>query len=92
MKFTIDSTTDQVQSTGGIALATKISVKIGLNFSDDKFKNQFVHPEILRITYGLFIQGRNTFEEIKLFRFDPLDYQMLVLPHVGRNQKAKELT
>ena len=25
MKFTIDSTTDQIQSTGGIALAAKIS-------------------------------------------------------------------
>jgi len=70
MKFTIDSTTDQVQSTGGIALAAKISEKIGLNFSDGNSKNQLVHPEIPRIMYGLFVQGRNSFEEIKLFRYD----------------------
>ncbi len=71
MKFTIDSTTEQVQSTGGIALAAKISEKIGFNFSDTESKRQLVHPEIPRIMYGLFVQGRNTFEEIKLFRSDP---------------------
>jgi hypothetical protein len=71
MKFTIDSTTDHVQSTGGIALAAKISEKIGFNFTDTISKNELVHPEIFRIMYGLFVQGRNTFEEIKLFRFDP---------------------
>ena len=44
MKFTIDSTTDQVQSTGGIALAAKISEKIGFNFPDAKSNKQLVHP------------------------------------------------
>ena len=71
MKFTIDSTTEQVQSTGGIALAGKISEKIGFNFPDDKSKKQLVHPEMLRVMYGLFVQGRSSFEEIKLFRYDP---------------------
>ena len=47
MKFTIDSTTDQVQSTGGIALAAKISEKIGFNFSDNISRDQLVHPEIV---------------------------------------------
>lgn len=71
MKFTIESTTDQVQSTGGIALAAKISEKIGFNFSNNESKQKLEHPEIIRIMYGLFVQGRSSFEEIKLFRFDP---------------------
>ena len=82
MKFTIDSTTDQVQSTGGIALAAKISEKIGFNFSDTKSSRQLVHPEIPRIMYGLFVQGRNSFEEIKLFRFDPFFKQAFDLKYV----------
>ena len=82
MKFTIDSTTDQVQSTGGIALAAKISEKIGFNFSDAKSSEQLIHPEILRIMYGLFIQGRSSFEEIKLFRFDPFFKQAFDLKYV----------
>jgi len=71
VKFTIDSTTDQVHSTGGIALAAKISEKIGFNFSDEESGGKLPHPEILKVMYGLFVQGRNSFEEIKLFRFDP---------------------
>lgn len=70
MKYTIDSTTDHVQSIGGIALAGKISEKIGFNFSDNEAKSHLEHPEILRTMYGLFVQGRNSFEEIKLFRYD----------------------
>lgn len=82
MKFTIDSTTEQIQSTGGIALAAKISEKIGFNFSDDKSKRELVHPEILRIMYGLMVQGRNSFEEIKLFRSDPFFKQAFDLAYV----------
>ncbi|MDA3940556.1 MAG: hypothetical protein PF693_14820 [Spirochaetia bacterium] len=51
MKFAIDSTTEQVQSTGGIALAAKISEKIGFNFSDNKSSSQLAHPEILKVMY-----------------------------------------
>jgi len=82
MKFTIDSTTEQVQSTGGIALAAKISEKIGFNFSDNNSRNQLVHPEILKVMYGLFVQGRTSFEEIKLFRSDPFFKQAFDLKYV----------
>lgn len=82
MKFTIDSTTEQVQSTGGIALAAKISEKIGFNFSDSNSRNQLVHPEILKVMYGLFVQGRTSFEEIKLFRSDPFFKQAFDLKYV----------
>jgi len=82
MKFTIDFITDQVQSTGGIALAAKISEKIGFNFSDSNSRNQLVHPEIPRIMYGLFVQGRNSFEEIKLFRSDPFFKKAFNLAYV----------
>ena len=71
MNFVIDSTTEQVQSTGGIALAAKISEKIGLDFSDPVSKQQLVHSEIIRVMYGLHVQGKTSFEEIKLFRNDP---------------------
>jgi len=71
MKFTIDSTTEQIQSTGGLALAGIISEKIGFNFPDEKSKRILVHPEMLRVIYGLFVQGRSSYEEIKLFRHDP---------------------
>jgi Transposase DDE domain group 1 len=82
MKFTIDSTTEHVQSTGGLALAGKISEKIGFNFPDEKSKQQLVHPEMLRVMYGLFIQGRSSFEEIKLFRYDPFFKQAFDLSYV----------
>lgn len=82
MKFTIDSTTDQVQSTGGIVLAAKIAEKIGFNFATNKSNSQLVNPEILRILYGLFVQGRSSFEEIKLFRFDPFFKQAFDLKYV----------
>ena len=82
MEFTIDSATDQVQSTGGIALAAKISEKIGFNFTDAKSSSQLVHPEIVRIMYGLFVQGRTSFEEIKLFRSDPFFKQAFDLKYV----------
>ncbi len=82
MKFTIDSTTEQVQSTGGLALAAKIAEKIGFNFSDAASDRQLRHPEILRIMYGLLVQGRSSFEEIKLFRFDPFFKQAFDLKYV----------
>ncbi len=82
MKFVIDSTTEQIQSIGGIALAAKISEKIGLNFSDEESRRELVHPEILKVMYGLFVQGRTTFEEIKLFRFDPFFKKAFGLKYV----------
>lgn len=71
MKFTIDSTTEQVESTGGIALAAKISKKIGLNFPNNELRQQLVYSEIPKIIYSLFVQGRSRFEEIKLWDHDP---------------------
>ena len=89
MKFTIDSTTEQVQSTGGIALAAKISEKIGLNFSDTKSRAELVHPEILRIMYGLLVQGRSSFEEISLFRYDPFFKQAFDLKYVPATETLR---
>ena len=82
MKFTIDSTTEQIHSTGGLALAAKISEKIGFNFSDENSKAQLIHPEMLRVMYGLFVQGRSSYEEIKLFRNDPFFKQSFDLAFV----------
>jgi hypothetical protein len=82
MKFTIDSTTENIQSTGGIALAAKIAEKIGFNFTDNESKQLFAHPEIPRTIFGLFVQGRSSFEEIKLFRDDPFFKQAFNLQFV----------
>lgn len=82
MKFNIDSTTEHIQSTGGIALAAKIAEKTGFFFDDNKANQLFNHREILRTIYGLFVQGRSSFEEIKLFRHDPFFKQAFNLKYV----------
>lgn len=89
MKFTIDSTTEQLQSTGGLALAGTISEKIGLNFTDDGSKRQIVHPEMLRVIFGLFVQGRSSYEEIKLFRHDPFFKKALNLSFVPAKETLR---
>jgi len=89
MKFTIDSTTEQIQSTGGIALAAMISEKIGFNFSDEQSKKQLIHPEMLRVMYGLFVQGRSSYEEIKLFRHDPFFKKAFDLEYVPAKETLR---
>lgn len=71
MKYTIDSTTEQLKSTGGLALVGPIIKQIGFDFTDNEAKQQMKKPEVLRAMAGLFVQGRSSFEEISLFRHDP---------------------
>ena len=75
MKFNINSTKEQINSTAGIILAGKIFDKIGLN-------NGKSHYETLRSMLGLLIQGRCSFEEIKLFRHDNFFRDALGLTYV----------
>jgi len=65
MAFTIESTTEQLESVAGIALAGEISRFSGLHHcAGDKQKlgNSLV------AMFGLLVQGRSSFEEIDLYR------------------------
>ncbi len=53
MIYEMDTTTEQLQSTGGIALAAKLTKKIGLDFSDSVSKQQLcgsASKEYLKVT------------------------------------------
>lgn len=79
MDYMIDSTTDKLSSTGGIALVGKFE-KIG--FGVLPRTSEIKHPGILKSIVGLFVQGRTRFEEIKLFRGDDFFQNSLDLDYV----------
>ena len=68
MDYLINTTTDQLHSTGGIALVGKICERIGFGSASSAVS----HPEILKSLVGLFVQGRTRYEEMDLFRRDRL--------------------
>jgi hypothetical protein len=68
LDYLIDTTTDQIHSTGGIALVGKICERIGFAGSSSSVS----HPEILKSLVGLYVQGRTRYEEMELFRRDRL--------------------
>ena len=80
MDYSIDSTTEQLHSTGGIALAGKIFERIQLG--TDEVGKTLKHPHLLRVLAGLFVQGRTRYEEVELFRSDTLFQKSLELPYV----------
>ena len=82
MKFDINITTEHIQSTAGLALAGEIAAKIGLIGYTKQDKRVLGHPEILATLFGLYIQGRSRYEEIKLFRHDELFKRALDLRYV----------
>ena len=82
MKYTINSTTEQLKSTGGLALVGPIIKKIGFDFTDSEAKREMKKPEVLRVLTGLFVQGRSSFEEISLFRHDSFFADTLKLSYV----------
>jgi hypothetical protein len=69
--YTIDTTTESINSTAGIALIGKIAEKIQL-FTGKNQGNTINYDEIIRCMYGLICQGRFSFEELALFSNDPL--------------------
>jgi len=87
VKFTIGSTTDQVQRTCGIALSAKSFQKLASIFLI--LNPEVVHPDILRIMYGLLVQGRSRFEEISLFRFDTFSKQAFNLKYVPATETLR---
>ena len=68
MDYVIDTTTEKLNSTGGMALVGKILEKI--DFLPIKETSSPSHHNVLKSIIGLFVQGRTRFEEIDLFRRD----------------------
>ena len=65
MAFKIQSTTEDIESVAGLALAGKITHNCGLH---DLLKENGSYKNALVSMFGLFVQGRSTFEEIDLYR------------------------
>ena len=80
MDYVIDSTTELLHSTGGIAIVGKILERIGFGKNEGSAFLRF--PDILKSVIGLFTQARTAFEEIRLFRNDALFQKSLDLSYV----------
>jgi hypothetical protein len=86
LDYLIDTTTEKLNSIGGMALVGKILEKIG--FCNQTQKPNPRYPHILKAIIGLFTQGRTRFEEIDLVREDSFFRESLDLDYVP----AKETT
>ena len=69
--YTIDTTTESINSTGGMAIIGRIAEKIQL-FTGKSQSNTITDEEIIRCMYGLICQGRFSYEELNIFKNDPL--------------------
>ncbi len=65
----IDTTTEALTRTGGIALAGKIFKEIELDFTSDTILSG-ADKQIIKTMTGLFLQGRNSFKKSTWFGTD----------------------
>ena len=63
----IDTTTEVLTRTGGIALAGRIFKEFGLDFTSDTILSG-ASKQIIKTMTGLFVQGRNSLEEVNMVR------------------------
>ncbi len=87
MSYKINTTTERINSIGGIALAGKILEKI--EFGSDINLSSLSHLDILKSMVGLYIQGCTRFEEIDLFRKDTFFRDSLNLKYVPAKETAR---
>ena len=76
MNFTIDTTTNVLNYTAGMALAGKVFSDIGLDLPH----HSLISPQekqTIKSMAGLIVQGRSSYAEVDLFRNDPLFQQAL---------------
>jgi len=85
LDYEINTTTERLSSTGGIALAGKILEKIKFESSSIKSK----HIDILKSMIGLHVQGRTKYEEISLFREDIFFRDSLNLKYVPARETLR---
>ena len=86
MDYVINTTTEKVNSIGGMAFVGKILEKIG--FCKNSKQGTPRHPHVLKSIIGLFTQGRTRFEEMDMVRNDSFFKESLDLMYVP----AKETT
>lgn len=86
MDFVINTTTEKLNSTGGMALVGKILERTA--FCNRTGVDTPSHPHVLKSIIGLFTQGRTSFEEIDLIRKDSFFRDSINLEYVP----AKETT
>jgi len=85
--FTITSTSERVNSVGGLALAGEVSKRFGLGSGlafreEGRRADRVADGDVAAMMMGLQVQGRNDFEDIELFRDDPMFSTALDLPTV----------
>lgn len=81
MNYIINTTTDVLSNTAGIALASRIFSKIGLDLPDETRISQ-PQKSVLKTMAGLIVQGRTCYAEVDLFREDLLFKQALDMKFV----------
>lgn len=86
MDYVINTTTEKLNSTGGMALVGKLLERTG--FCAKTKNNSPRYPHVLKSIIGLFAQGRTRFEEIDLVRMDSFFRDSFELTYVP----AKETT
>ncbi|MBF9018030.1 IS1380 family transposase [Oceanispirochaeta sp. M2] len=87
MDFMINTTTDKLSSTGGMALVGKIleRIKFGKRVKPIGLK----HLHVLKSIVGLYTQGRTSFEEIDLFREDSFFRDSFDLKYVPAKETVR---
>ncbi|RKX89731.1 MAG: hypothetical protein DRP70_02920, partial [Spirochaetes bacterium] len=76
MNFTIDTTTNVLNNTAGMALVGKVFNDIGLDLPNHSLISS-QENQTIKIMAGLIAQGRSSYAEVDLFRNDPLFQQAL---------------
>ncbi len=84
--MTIDSTSERLNNTAGIALAGRIFHSIDLDLNDH---SEIQHREAIRAMAGLLIQGRTSFAEIELFQKDLLFQKSLDLSYTPAQETLR---
>ena len=85
MDFVINTTTDKLNSTGGLVFVGKILERIGFGAGQVVPK----HPNVLKSVIGLFAQGRTRFEEMDLVRNDFLFKDSFNLKYVPAKETVR---
>ena len=87
MDFIINTTTEKLNSTGGMALVGKIleRIKFGKRVKPIGLR----HLHVLKSIVGLYTQGRTSFEEIDLFREDSFFRDSFDLKYVPAKETVR---
>ena len=87
MDYEIHTTTEKLNSTGGMAIVGKILEKIG--FCKNNTVQSPSHTHVLKSIVGLFTQGRTRFEEMDLVRNDSFFKESFNLNYVPAKETAR---